>query len=553
MRSNDVNGNCGSLISRRRFLGSAAALAGAAAIPEILAACGTSSTASQRPSSGSLLVATYGDMQNLDPYTTSSDDITDEMLANLYALPTTFKVPGPSIDGVPAANPDVFMPQAAYSWSWNADQTELTFAFRPGITFPDGTPLDANAVKASWDRSFDLKATGYFLFAMVGITDKSQVVVVDPTHLKLVMPQPSSLLMGNLNQFYSTAIINMKQLQPHTSASDPQGETWLKTNVAGSGPYVLESWNHGSSWTLKANPRYWSPPRTRSITFQIVPDVQERELLVESGKVDIARGIPVKDVPALRAQKDLTVIAVPSRYTVFAGMNVSMKPFDNKLLRQAFSYAVPYDTIMKEVMHGLGVQLKGPIPQGMPTSDFSFWHYDTDYARARALLAQAGYPNGLSTQLSVIDGVDTDEETAIWIQQGLQKIGVQVTINKMPASAYNAQLQARSLPFFINSEWVSINNDPFYQLFWLFSADCCTYARYQNPSIMSIINQWIDKPASDPGRIAASKRAQQIIVDDAPWIFLYQPPDIYVQRSNVKGFVYEPADSFIRYERLYKV
>src|SRR5262249_6094684 len=154
-------------------------------------------------------------------------------------------------------------------------------------------------------------------------------------------------------------------------------------------------------------------------------------------------------------------------------------PFDNKLVRQALSYAVPYDTIMREVLRGQGIQLKSPIPAGTPGSNFSYWHYNTDYAKAKSLLAKAGVKNGFDAQLTIAVGNPLDEQTATWIQQGLQQIGVHVSINKMPLAAFTAKLQAKEHKFWFSpNSWISINNDPLYHLFWLYAADCCTYHRY---------------------------------------------------------------------------
>lgn len=541
-------------IDRRQFLGGAAGLAAAFAIPEILISCGSSTNVSGNSSgsgAGTLYVAQLGDMQNLDPYTTNGDVVTGDILGSLYALPITNVLDGPKVAGVDAMNPNAWTGDAAESWSWNGDKNEVTFAIRSGIKFPDGTPLTAQSIKDSWARSFGLKATGYFLFAMSEVVDVSQLVVIDDTHLKMTMPQPSSLLFGNMAQFYSSAIINPASIKANSSSSDPYATTFFKTNVAGSGPYTLSEWNHGSGWTLKRNQNYWLPVKNEKVVFQIVPDAQQRELLVKSGKVDLALNIPVQDISSLKSEKGLNVISVPSRSCVYAGMNVTQPHFNEKAVRQAISRAVPYNTIMQQVMYGQGVQLKSPIPKGMPDSDFSFWQYETDYNAAKQLLAQSSTPNGFTTTLSIVDGNDEEESTAIWIQQGLQKIGINVSVDKMPAAAYTAALQARTLNFFIGS-WLSDNNDPFYQLYWLFQAECCTYVRYQQQEIIGLINQWVNKPADDPGRIAAAKQAQKMIVDDAPWVFLFQPPSVYVFNDAVKGFVFDPANGITHYNYLHK-
>lgn len=545
---------------RRAFLGKAAVAGGALLLPAgarglfpdgALAASGQQ--LGRRAAAGTIYVALGSDMTNIDPFLTNNDNATAETLTNIYGLPMNFKIPGPPVAGVPAANANVFTPWLSSSWTWNAARSAVTFAIPPGLKFADGTPLDATAVKFSWDRCFDVQGSGYFLFSMVGVTKKSQLRLIDKQHIEVVMPHESSLLFGNMAQFYSTAIVNPTLVKKHATASDPYAKAWMKTHTADSGPYYLKEWNVGTGWTLQANPHSRLKPKTSTIVFQVVPDASQRELLLRSGKADYVpvAWTPVKDVPRLQKTSGIKVVSLPSRYVVFAGMNVAHKPFDNKLVRQAFNYAVPYDTIMKQVMHGQGVQLKSPVPEGTPTSDFSFWHYETNVAKAKELLKQAGYARGLSVELSVDVGASSDQDTAIWIQQGLQQIGVHCTIKKLPGSAYSAGAQARSLPFFINSSWVSNNNDPFYHLYWLFTQDCCTYGRYVNPAVVKLVNEWVNRPASAQ-RDAASRQIQKLIVEDAPWIFLYQPPNIYLMGEHVEGFVYEPADNVTRYWTLHK-
>jgi peptide/nickel transport system substrate-binding protein len=398
-----------------------------------------------------------------------------------------------------------------------------------------------------------VKAVGSFLFAMVGITSKEQFDLVDSSHLRIKLPKPTSLLFGNMAMFYGSAILNPSIVKEHATAADKTAQGWLKTHAAESGWYTLKDWDVGSGWTLEANPRFWESVRAKTVRFQVVPDAQQRELLVSSGRVDMALGVPIKDVPRLKANRNLNVLSIPSRAVAWAGFDVTSKPFDNKLVRQAVAYAIPYATIMREVLKGQGAQLRSPIPKGTPGSNFSYWDYGTDYDKAKSLLTRAGYPRGFSVQLDIPTGNPVDEQTATWIEQGLQRIGIDVSINKQPAAAFTGQLQAKKHKFWFSSQsWISINNDPLYHLYWLFAQDCCTYGKYQNPRVVKLVNNNVNRPLNDPVRRRAVNEAQRIIVEDAPWVFLFQPPWIGVLRKNVKGFVYYSSDQFIRYASLVK-
>src|SRR6266516_6451434 len=502
--------------------------------------------AHRRAATATLVVANYGDMQNLDPYTSSADQVTGDILTNLYAIPVTFQLDG-TRNGARFAQSTQFRGQVASASKWSKNKKEIVFTIRNGIKFPEGSPIDANAVKFSLDRCFDVKAVGSFLFSMVGVSDESQIDVLDDHNIRFTLPKPSSLLFGNMAMFYGSALLNPATVKAHATTADPTAQGWLKTHTAESGPYTLKDWSVGSGWTLEANPNFWEPVLSKTVQFQVIPDAQQRELLVKSGKVDLALGIPLKDVPSLRKTPNLNVVSLPTREVAFAGFDVTQKPFDNKLVRQAILYAIPYQTIMQQVLHGQGVQLKSPIPAGTPDSDFHYWHYDTDYAKAKSLLAKAGYPHGFSTQLDIQTGNPIDEQTASWIQQGLQKVGISVSINKQPSAAFTGQLQAKKHAFWFSStSWISINNDPLYHLYWLYDQSCCTYGNYLNPKVRKLVNTWVNAPLTDRRRIAAVREAQKIIVDDAPWIFLFQPPQVYVTGKNVKGLVYYPTDLFLR-------
>jgi peptide/nickel transport system substrate-binding protein len=540
-------------LSRRDVLLKGAAAGGALAVGGALArgayARPTAAwIARSRAATATLFVANNGDLQNLDPFTSSADTVTGDILTNLYAIPATFKLDG-TRNGARFANSTQFRGQVASDWKWSKNRREIVFTIRNGIKFPDGSPIDANAVKFSLDRCFDVKAVGSFLFAMVGLTAKDQVDALDDQHLRLRLPKPTSLLFGNMAMFYGSAVVNPAIAKQHATSADPTAQGWFKTHAAESGPYTLKDWNVGSGWTLEANPSFWEPVQTKTVQFQVVPDAQQRELLIKSGKIDLALGIPIKDVPTLRKDTNLKVVSLPTRAVAFAGFDVTKKPFDNKLVRQAVLYAVPYQTIMREVLRNQGVQLKSPIPAGTPDSDFHYWRYNTDYDKAKSLLKKAGHPSGFSTQLDIQTGNAIDEQTASWIQQGLQKVGIDVSINKQPSAAFTSQLQAKKHAFwFSSSSWISINNDPLYHLYWLFDQSCCTYGNYLNPKVRSLVNKWVNAPLEDRGRIAAVRQAQKIIVDDAPWIFLFQTPQIYVTRKNVQGLVFYPTDLFLRYQ-----
>jgi peptide/nickel transport system substrate-binding protein len=499
-----------------------------------------------------LVVAVPSDIQNLDPTLSSADIYTQELLTNIYEWLIDYKVTDNS-DGTHAASANEFQGALAEKFEWSPDKKKITFTLRKGLKFSDGDPIDANAVKFTYDRLYDQKGVTPFLLNMAAVPDKDHVKVVDPMTIEFDVVTPNSLLLGNVAQF-GHSILNPKVIEAHMTDKDPAAHDWLKGHTGGTeqGPFKLESWQPGNQWVLARNDNYWGPkPTLKRIIFKVIPDASSRLAQLTSGAVDVAYELPTKDLKTLEGNKDVTVHKDTFRFVVYLGMNNKVKPFDNKLVRQAISYAIPYDTIINDVMNGYAIQLTSPIPKGTPTHTDAFFVYKNDPDKAKALLKQAGLPDGFKTTLQIPSGVEEGKETAVYVQQSLATIGVTVTIQEMPGAAFTEQLQKHALGFFFANAWISINNDPFYHLFWLFHSDCCDYANYKNPNLDAALAKYTLSTDVDD-RNKAAVEAQKEIMDDAPWANLYQPEHILAMRSNVKGYVFYSSEGFTRYKYLYK-
>jgi peptide/nickel transport system substrate-binding protein len=541
--------------TRRRiwFVGVTAALliAAAAATAAFGGGAGHASSATRSADTKTLVVAVASDIQNLDPTLSSADVSTQELLTNVYDWLIDYKVVNQG--GHLIGSPNQFVGAIAKSFSWNKSHTVVTFHLREGVKFANGDPLDAAAVKFTYDRIFKQNGVTAALTAMAAVKTGSAVKVVNPTTVSFDLTKANNLLFGNMAQF-GHSILDPKVVQPHATTADPYAHNWLSSNIDGTaqGPFMLDSWQHGSQWVLTKNPNYYGQkPKVDKVIFKIIPNASSRLALLKSGAVDIAYDLPLKDIKALQSASNVQVIRYPSRFVVFLGMNSKVKPFNNVKVRQAISYAVPYKTIISQVLQGYGRQLTSPIPFGTPTHTDKYFVYKTDYTKAKQLLTQAGYPNGFTTTLNVASGVDEGTETAVWVQQSLRKIGIKVQIQQLPGASFTSRLQKHQLGFFFFNNWISINNDPFYHLFWLFRSDCCDYTNYSNKTVWKAIdtNLLSNNPRK---RAAAANATQKQIMQDAPWVFLYQPDFVIAMRKNVHGYVYYSSDRFTRYKFLSK-
>jgi peptide/nickel transport system substrate-binding protein len=496
-----------------------------------------------------LIIAVPTDVQNLDPTLSSGDVMTQEVLTAVYAYLIDFAIVDES--GTAFGDPNNFVGDVAESFETSEDGLTVTFHIRPDIKFSNGDPIDANAVKFTYDRIFGQAGVTAALTSMAAVENADAIVVVDDLTVQFKMTTANNLLFGNMAQF-GHSILNPNVVKPHMTADDPYAHEWLSANTAGteSGAYMLESWEPGNQIVLAKNPNYWREVKNDKIILKIIPDASSRLAQLQAGAVDVAYGIPTKDLASLEGNPDITVNRNTTRSVEYLGMNSQIPPFDNKVFRQAISYAVPYETIIQQVLNGYGIQLTSPIPDGTPTHTDEFFAYQEDLDKARALLAESGVGEGVEIPLSIPNDSAEAKEIAVWVQSNLRDIGVEVTIEEMPGAAFTEKLQRREHAFFLHS-WTSINNDPFYHVFWVLRSDCCNYARYENQEVWNLIDEYM-LSTDAAAREQAAIDIQRITVDDAPWVFLFQPDAIVVTGSGVQGYTFYSADRYVRYELLFK-
>jgi len=495
-----------------------------------------------------LIVVVSGDAVSLDPPFSSGAPFQNEVITNLYDYLVEFAT-RPDGKGGLVGDLNNFAGKLAQSWTVSPDGTRVTFRLRPSAKFANGDPVTVQDVKYSYDRVFGVKAVTAALIKMAAVEGPESIRIVDPQTVEFTLSKGNPLLFGNMAQ-YGHGITEEKALKPHTSADDPWATKWLKTNHAGGGPFALERWTPGTEISLIRNEHYWAgPAKLKRVLFKIVPEAATRTLLLRSGAVDIATDLPFQDVQALQGDAGVQVLAFPSTIAKYIAMNVKTPPFDQVKVRQAVAHAVPYDVILREVVKGYGRQLKSLAPEGMNTADPSVWRYATDVNKAKQLLGEAGLASGFKTTLTVRAGFSADEQIAVWVQSALRPLGVEVTIEKLPLAGYTDRLRKKEMAFFIH-EWLSINNDPFYHYFWLAQPGCCNYANYDNPQVTALIKEFM-LTTDARARAEASRRVQKLFMDDAPWVFLYQPDVIVTMRKNVKGYVFWP-DRYVRYHPIFK-
>jgi len=466
-----------------------------------------------------LRVAIAEDALTLDPIASSDNpSIWTELL--IYD-----QLVRPSTDGT-KLDPDL-----AESWSVSPDGLEYTFTLRDA-KFANGDPVTAEDVVFSLQRAAGEKSDWARFFKPV-----TKYTVVDAKTIKMGLDKPFTPMLNNLALF-SASILPKK-------AVEAQGDDFFKKPF-GSGPFMVKAWNKGQDIDLVRSPYYWQKgkPAVDEADIEIINDDNARVLKLKAGEIDAIVGIPFNQVAQLQQDSSLHVGVAPVFRIELVQLNTTKKPFDNQKVRQALNYAIDKEALVKGVLHGNGTVAVSSLPV-MAYHNDALQPYPYDPTKARALLAEAGYPNGFSTTLLVPAGDVTYRQVASALQSDLKKVGVNVDIQTIEGSSQYSTTKAGNYEMSL-SYATSDTIDP----------DQLIGFTAVNPERANAFHtQWKDarlnelyelerRTLSGPDRGAQFKEMEQIVHDGAPFIFLYHQGAPYASRGNVDGFVVLPTSNY---------
>ena len=542
-------------MARRSFRARGRSLAALVAAAGVLAACSATDPANQDGNGPTgqadrdavLNVALGSDVDLFDPHQFRTD-AAYVVTANVYEplLRQEYDDEGGALQGS-----DRLAPGLAESWEVSEDGLEATFNLRQDAAFDDGTPVTSADVKYTFERA--MLGPGYIqaLLPFIGISEPDQIETPDE-HTVVLRPSFKSPLFERFMTFQVFGAINSTVAQENATADDEWATEWLSDNLTSSSAYKVTEVNRGTETMLEPNENYFGidDVANAGVRLRAVPDADQRALLLRSGDLDVVDSLPPRLLPQLEEDPNLTVHRLPSSRITYLGMNNTIGPLDDPLVRQAISYAVPYQAIIDQVQFGYASPAKGPVPPAMQSSaGEELWPYDTDPEKARELLTEAGHDR-ISTQLVVRQAQPQDTEAAVFIQEALREVGIDVEIERLPDAAYFQRLNEHSLPMFLH-DWFSWGEDPFFQMtFLLKSGQFTNYADYASPELDALLEEGtfeLDQARRDE----LSKQAQEIIINNAPWAFLYSADYVVATRKEVSG-VTRPFDQTLRFEYLSK-
>jgi peptide/nickel transport system substrate-binding protein len=525
-------------MKRRDFLKSSAAVAATT----VVTAPAVFSPAKAQSRAETLLIVSESGPNNLDIHGVGTNVPGYEVSWNCYDRLITHEMKtGPN--GQPYYDKDKFKGELAEDMV--IGDMSATFKLKKNATFQDGTPVTAKDVKWSLDRAVTVGGFPTFQMRAGSLTKPEQFVVVDDHTFRVDFLKKDRLTIPDL-AVVVPAIYNSELVKKNATEKDPWGLEYTKLNTVGSGAYKVTTWNAGTEVILERNDKWVGGPlpKIKRVIWRMVPSAGNRRALLERGDADISYELPNKDFVELKDAGKLNIISTPfSNGIQYLGMNVKNPPFDNPKVRQAVAMAVPYQKIMDAVLFGLGGPMFGAAANA-PTQ--VAWpqptKYNTDIAKAKALLAEAGYPNGFETTLSFDLGFATvNEPTAILIQESLGQIGIKTTINKIPGANWRTELNKKEMPLYTNvfSGWLDY---PEYFFIWCYHGNNSIFntMSYQSKDMDAFIDGAVNAAAigDKPTYEKDVKGFVDLAFADMPRIPIFQPYSNVAMQKNVTGYAY---------------
>ena len=500
----------------------AAGVVGSAAVPHGV----------QAKVNGTLRVATTAAVTTWDPSLSSSTEV--EYMANVYQ--------GLTVAGPPGSKP-LIRPQLATSWKHSKNGLTWTFNLRHGVYFHDGTLMTAKSVINSINYINKQWNNGTSWAAVKKMTAPNKYTVV----FHLTYPARLDYI---ASAEYLSWIFGPKVLTEPAS--------WFAAgHDDGTGPYKVSNYQADRQVVLKAFPKYWggwSGSHYKTIVSSIISESAVQQEMVQSGQADIAKGIPINELSSIQANPSLKAIIQPSNFYYLLYFNTKRKPLNKVLVRQALSYAIPYQSIIKVATAGRGKQSRGPIPYGLYPHDNHLPQYTYNLTKAKALLKKAGYPHGgFNLTLTYAAENTTEAQYAPLIKESFAKIGVGVTIKSL---LFNSQWAlAKGDPksaqdMFLLLTWPSYDDD-FIDLTVYYECQKPTtwnMSYYCNSTFDNMVNKAVKLEVSKPKKARQLfNQAQALLVKQAPVAWLYQDISFLVTDKQVAGVTANASYPFVTF------
>lgn len=496
-----------------------------------------------------------GDPKTLDPHAALNVDEFG-VLYNIY-------------EGLVTYDPKTLQPKPGLAEKWDVSKDGLVYTFhlRKGVKFQNGREMTADDVKYSFTRlanpTTGTSYTGLLLDSVKGIkelrasfqkvkegtptpqpvTDLVGVKVVDPQTVEITLTSPVASFLNQLT-------LPGGFIVPKESADQKD----FNEKPVGTGPYMLKEWKRQDHLTLEANPNYWGgAPAVKTAIMRNIPEQSQQVIEYEGGNLDLAL-VPEADLPRVKGDANLSkaLQSIPLLNVVHLRFNLQDPNLSKPEVRQALGMAIDRDVLVKTVLGGNATPAVGMIPPGLSAYDKSYNPFPHDIAKAKELLAKAGFPNGIDLEVRT-GQVETERRVLAAIQQMVAEAGIRLKINATEKSVWDADRAACKMQMGTIS-WGMDYPDPDNVVSLVTagtsgSRKACHYDTYPQAAELDKALADASKIPVGPDRDAAYQKINKMAMDIAVLVPLYHATRNVLINPRLQGTVMD-ANSVVRFNMI---
>ena len=441
----------------------------------------------------------------------------------------------------PSADSKTIEPGLASSWKISSDGLTYTFQLKPDIKFSDGTPVKPEDWIWSLTRARDCETSEYRFIAEAIKDVKADDKTVTITLTKKWAPFLADLCTFNM-------VVGSKAYY------DKVGGAAYAQKPLGTGPYMLKDWQKGSALSLVKNPYYYKSgyPKTANLKFSVVTDDNTRLMQLQSGQIDVMGDVPYSEIDTIKKDQNLKIQTYESTQIRYLILNTTQKPLDNLKVRQAILYATNKQEIASLVARSYGKPVASVLSESQGkwfNSDLKVTSYDPD--KAKQLLQEAGFPNGVTLTVSVSSGSQVYQQIATLLKSEWAKAGINANIELLEKAALNNKFQSLKHQATI-LQWVDDILDPSEISGWItdYSQSHAWYTGLQDQSLQDL-NTKASEEMDETARLQMYKDIQQKINDNVNVVPLFRNDFVYAMSGKVQNLEVSPF-SVMRLEDIQK-
>ena len=482
---------------------------------------GDKEATSETTDKGDLVISVLSDAATLDPHT-ATDVPSAAVLTNM-------------LEGLIKKDKDgTIIPSLAKSWE-AIDDTTWEFKLEEGITFHDGEPFNAEAVKKNFDRILDpeVAAPRAFLFEVI-----SDIEIIDEYTVRLITEYPFAPLLSHLN--HPVGVMVSPKLIDADYAAMKEGKNpgaLISEGPIGTGFFKFKSWTPGSDIVLGKNEDYWgTPAHLNTVTFKVIPESGTRAAELETGYSHLIEPVQPNEVAGIDSTDNSVDVTISSTLS-YIGFNVEKKPFDDVRVRQAISMLVNQEEILEGIYDGFGIPAVGPLAPGVFGHNDAMKPLSYNPEKAKELLAEAGFADGFKTTIWTNDNPQR-MDTAILLQQELKQANIDVAIEVVEWGAYLDKTGSGEHDMFI----LGLSNpvgDADYFLTQLFHSSnkgvSGNRAFYDNPEVDRLLDE-ARQEIDEAKRLDLYNQVQEILIEEAPMVYVHHQAYLTGVSQQIEGY-----------------